>query len=278
MLQDIKRLMGRNFLFALGVAIMLFWLVVAVLAPYVTPYDPLAQDFAIRNSAPTWQHVCGTDSFGRDIFSRILSGSRISILMGLTIVAVSLVVGALYGGIAGYVGGVADEVMMRLSELVLSFPPLILAMIIAAALGPNLFNSVLAMAVIWWPNYARLMRSLVIGIKENEHVEAARALGASPIRVLLKEIFPNCLGSMLVMATLDIGNAILVFSGLSFLGLGAPPPTPEWGLMVSDGATNFYYWWMGVFPGLAIFSVAIGANFIGDGLRDFLDPKLRKML
>ena len=278
MLQDIKRLMGRNFLFALGVAIMLFWLVVAVLAPYVTPYDPLAQDFAIRNSAPTWQHVCGTDSFGRDIFSRILSGSRISILMGLTIVAVSVVVGALYGGIAGYVGGVADEVMMRLSELVLSFPPLILAMIIAAALGPNLFNSVLAMAVIWWPNYARLMRSLVIGIKENEHVEAARALGASPIRVLLKEIFPNCLGSMLVMATLDIGNAILVFSGLSFLGLGAPPPTPEWGLMVSDGATNFYYWWMGVFPGLAIFSVAIGANFIGDGLRDFLDPKLRKML
>ena len=278
MLQDIKRLMSRNFLFGLGVAIMLFWLAVAVLAPWVTPYDPLAQDFAIRNSAPTWQHVCGTDSFGRDIFSRILSGSRISILMGLTIVAVSLVVGALYGGIAGYVGGVADEVMMRLSELVLSFPPLILAMIIAAALGPNLFNSVLAMAVIWWPNYARLMRSLVIGIKENEHVEAARALGASSIRVLMREIFPNCLGSMLVMATLDIGNAILVFSGLSFLGLGAPPPTPEWGLMVSDGATNFYYWWMGVFPGLAIFSVAIGANFIGDGLRDFLDPKLRKML
>lgn len=278
MLQDIKRLMSRNFLFGLGVAIMLFWLAVAVLAPWVTPYDPLAQDFAIRNSAPTWQHVCGTDSFGRDIFSRILSGSRISILMGLTIVAVSLVVGALYGGIAGYVGRVADEVMMRLSELVLSFPPLILAMIIAAALGPNLFNSVLAMAVIWWPNYARLMRSLVIGIKENEHVEAARALGASSIRVLMREIFPNCLGSMLVMATLDIGNAILVFSGLSFLGLGAPPPTPEWGLMVSDGATNFYYWWMGVFPGLAIFSVAIGANFIGDGLRDFLDPKLRKML
>ena len=151
-------------------------------------------------------------------------------------------------------------------------------MVIAAALGPSLFNSMLAMSIIWWPSYARMMRSLVLGVKENLYVEAAEVLGASKRRILFKDIFPNCMGSMVVLCTLDLGNAILVFSGLSFLGLGSPPPTPEWGLMVSDGATNFYYWWMAMFPGLAIFSVAIAANFVGDGLRDFLDPKLRKMV
>jgi peptide/nickel transport system permease protein len=196
----------------------------------------------------------------------------------MLIVLVSLVFGSIYGGIAAYAGGLVDEVMMRVSELVLSFPPLILAMIIAAALGPSLFNSMIAMSIIWWPSYARMMRSLVIGIRENEFLEAQRVLGASKIRILFLEIFPNCFGSMLVLATLDLGNAILVFSGLSFLGLGSPPPAPEWGLMVSDGAANFYNWWMALFPGLAIFSIAIGANFIGDGLRDLLDPKLRRMV
>ena len=153
-----------------------------------------------------------------------------------------------YANRAGFVGGVTDDIMMRIAELVLSFPPLILAMVIAAALGPSLFNSMLAMSIIWWPNYARMMRSLVLGVKENLYIEAAEVLGASKRRILFKDIFPNCMGSMVVLCTLDLGNAILVFSGLSFLGLGSPPPTPEWGLMVSDGATNFYYWWMAMFP------------------------------
>ena len=274
----IKRLMKSNALFTTGIIILVLWLLVACLAPMLAPYDPIEQDYANRLKLPSAEHLCGTDNFGRDIFSRILYGSRVSILTSVLIVVMSLLFGSIYGGIAGYVGGIVDDVMMRIAELVLSFPPLILAMVIAAALGPSLFNSMLAMSIIWWPSYARMMRSLVLGVKENLYVEAAEVLGASKRRILFKDIFPNCMGSMVVLCTLDLGNAILVFSGLSFLGLGSPPPTPEWGLMVSDGATNFYYWWMAMFPGLAIFSVAIAANFVGDGLRDFLDPKLRKMV
>lgn len=277
MISYFKRLMKSNALFTVGVVIILLWLIIAVIAPLLAPYDPIAQDYANRLQPPSEDNWCGTDNFGRDIFSRILYGSRVSILTSVLIVVISLLFGSIYGGLAGYIGGIVDDVMMRIAELVLSFPPLILAMVISAALGPSLFNSMLAMSVIWWPSYARMMRSLVLGIKENLYVEAAEVLGASKRRILFRDIFPNCLGSMVVLCTLDLGNAILVFSGLSFLGLGSPPPTPEWGLMVSDGATNFYYWWMAMFPGLAIFSVAIAANFVGDGLRDFLDPKLRRM-
>ena len=178
-------------------------------------------------------------------------------------------------GLAGYIGGVVDDVMMRFSEMIQSFPPLILAMVIAAALGPNISNSVLAMAIIWWPNYARLTRSIVISVKQNDYVTASRVLGATHTRILGKELLPNSIGSMVVMCTLDLGNAILMFSGLSFLGLGVQPPVAEWGYMVSDGVRATANWWVATFPGLAIFSVAIGANFIGDGLRDYLDPKMR---
>lgn len=275
---DFRRLMKTDVLFTAGMVIFALWILTMIFAPLFIHQDPLLQDFAARFSPPGPEHWFGTDGFGRDIYSRIIAGSRVSICSGLLIVLVSLIFGSMYGGIAAYAGGLVDEVMMRLSELVLSFPPLILAMIIAAALGPSLFNSLIAMSIIWWPSYARMMRSLVISIKENEFLEAQRVLGASKTRILFLEIFPNCFGSMLVLATLDLGNAILVFSGLSFLGLGSPPPAPEWGLMVSDGATNFYNWWMALFPGLAIFSIAIGANFIGDGLRDLLDPKLRRMV
>jgi peptide/nickel transport system permease protein len=278
MLSGIKRIMKGNLLFVLGIIIFAVWILIAVFSPFLPIQDPLEQHFEVRFTAPSRMHWFGADGFGRDIFSRIIAGSRISILTAVIIVTVSLVFGGIYGGIAGYAGGLTDDVMMRLSELVLSFPPLILAMIIAAALGPGLLNSVIAMSIIWWPSYARMMRSLVITLKNSEYVEAQRVLGASHPRILFRTIFPNCLGSMLVLSTLDLGNAILVFSGLSFLGLGSPPPTAEWGLMVADGAANFYNWWMALFPGLAIFSVAIGANFIGDGLRDLLDPKLRRMV
>ncbi len=266
----------KNFMFKLGVVICVMWVLVAIFAPLISPYDPVTdQDMAGRFQAPSGEHWFGTDSLGRDVFSRVLYGTRISLTAGAITVLISFAIGMIYGGIAGYVGGAVDDVMMRFSEMVQSFPPLILAMVIAAALGPNITNSVFAMSIIWWPNYARLTRSIVIATRENDYITAAKLMGASHFRILFKEILPNCIGSMIVMCTVDLGNAILMFSGLSFLGLGVAPPTAEWGAMVSEGVLNFNYWWISTFPGLAIFSVAIGANFIGDGLRDYLDPRMR---
>lgn len=273
-LRDLLR--QKNFMFKLGIVICLAWIVVALLAPVLAPHDPNLGDVLIKFQAPSAAHWFGTDELGRDVFSRVLYGSRVSITCGLITVLISFVVGVFFGGLAGYVGGIVDDIMMRFSEMIQSFPPLILAMVIAAALGPNISNSVLAMAIIWWPNYARLTRSIVISIKQNDYVTASRVLGATHTRILGKELLPNSVGSMVVMCTLDLGNAILMFSGLSFLGLGIQPPTAEWGSMVSAGVENSNYWWVSTFPGLAIFSVAIGANFIGDGLRDYLDPKMRR--
>lgn len=266
----------KNFMFKLGVVICVTWILVAILAPVISPYSPTEVVMEDRFQSPNARHWFGTDDLGRDVFSRVLYGSRVSITCGLITVLISFVVGVFFGGLAGYIGGAVDDVMMRFSEMIQSFPPLILAMVIAAALGPNISNSVLAMAIIWWPNYARLTRSIVISIKENDYVTASRVLGATHTRILGKELLPNSVGSMVVMCTLDLGNAILMFSGLSFLGLGVQPPVAEWGAMVSDGVRDSAKWWISTFPGLAIFSVAIGANFIGDGLRDYLDPKMRR--
>lgn len=276
----IKQLLKqKNFMFTLGLIICVAWILVALFASLLSPYDPVKdQNLAIRFKPPSSAHYFGTDSLGRDVFSRVLYGSRISLAAGLVTVLISFFVGLLFGGIAGYVGGIVDDFMMRFSEMVQSFPPLILAMVIAAALGPNITNSIIAMAIIWWPNYARLTRSIVISVKENDYITASRVLGATHLRILYKEILPNSLGSLIVMCTLDLGNAILMFSGLSFLGLGVQPPVAEWGAMVSDGVLTFNYWWISTFPGLAIFSVAMGANFIGDGLRDYLDPRMRRQI
>lgn len=266
----------KGFLFKLGLIICVFWILVVFLAPLIATHSTTAQDLSIRYQPPSFSHLFGTDELGRDVFSRVMYGSRISLTAGIITVISAFSFGILFGGIAGYKGGKVDEAMMRFSELIMAFPPLILAMVIAAALGPSIINSVLAMAIIWWPNYARLMRSMVISLKESEYVTASRVMGASHIRILFLEILPNSFGPLLVMATLDLGNAILMFSGLSFLGLGTQPPTPEWGSMVSDGAKVIQNWWVSTFPGLAIFSISVGANFVGDGLRDFLDPKLPK--
>ncbi len=274
----VRQLFKNDLTFTMGVAVFAAWVFIAVTAGWIAPYDSLAQDLAQRFQGPNAAHWFGTDSIGRDILSRVLLGSRISLFAGIATIALSASFGIVYGGIAGYVGGIVDDMMMRVSEMVLAFPGIILAMTIAAALGPSLFNTLLAMVVIWWPNYARVMRSMVIATKQNEYVEASRQLGASHFRIFFKEILPNSLGPMLVLATLDFGNAILLFSGLSYLGLGSPPPTPEWGAMVADGALNFNYWWICTFPGLAIMTMALGTNFIGDGVRDMLDPRLRKQL
>lgn len=263
----------KNLLFHLGIVICFFWLLCAILAPLLAPFDPMLQDLPAKYQPPSALHWFGTDSLGRDIFSRLLYGSRISISAGVITVCISFGLGIIYGAIAGYAGGIVDEIMMRISEMIMSFPPLILAMVIAAAMGPSIGNSVIAMTIIWWPNYARLARSMVIHIKNDDYITAQKVMGASSFRILRKEILPNSMGPLIVMATLDLGNAILMFSGLSFLGLGVQPPVPEWGAMVSDGVATFNNWWISAFPGLAIFSVAVGANFIGDGLRDFLDPR-----
>ena len=255
--------------------IVLIFIFLAIFAPFVAPYDPVVQDLTLRLKAPSAAHIFGTDNFGRDIFSRVIYGGRYSLLAGCLSVIIAGIIGTFYGALAGYVGGWLDNVMMRFSEMILSFPSLILAMIINAVMGSNLFNTMFALVIVSWPTYARLMRSVVLSVKENEYVNAAEALGASRMRILMKEIIPNSVSSVLIMATTDIGNKILMFSTLSFLGLGSAPPTPEWGMMVSDGVDYFNKFWVAGFPGLAIFTMAVGANFIGDGLRDLLDPKLR---
>lgn len=276
-MNTLKSFLGqKNLMFKLGLLVCLLWILVAILAPVISPRDPLFQVTENKFQAPTGEHWFGTDKLGRDVFSRVLYGSRFSIPAGLITVLVSFVVGIFFGGLAGYIGGKTDDIMMRFAEMVQSFPPLVLAMVIAAALGPNITNSIFAMAIIWWPNYARLTRSVVLSVKENDYVVAGKVMGAGHGRLLLKEILPNSVGPLIVMCTLDLGNAILMFAGLSFLGLGVQPPVAEWGSMVSEGVETFNYWWVATFPGLAIFSVALAANFVGDGLRDYMDPRMRR--
>lgn len=266
----------KNATFKIAFVVSVIWIVLIFTGEILSPYDPIAQNLGERFLAPNGEHLFGTDSLGRDVFSRVLCGAKTSITAGIITVLLAFVIGMIYGALAAYIGGKVDNVLMRISEMIIAFPPIILAMVIAAALGPNIINSVIAMTVIWWPNYARMMRSLVITAKENDYITASRVMGASNLRVLFLEIIPNCVGPMIVMATVDLGNAILTFAGLSFLGLGTQPPAPEWGTMVSEGMSSFSYWWIAIFPGLAIFIVSIAANFVGDGIRDFMDPKLRK--
>ena len=276
MLRAVKKLFKSNYLFTLGVIICLAWILAAVFAPLIAPYDPIANDLTARLQAPSAEHWFGTDSFGQDIFSRVIYGGRYSLLAGCLTVVIAGAIGTFYGAIAGYVGGRTDNIMMRISEMILSFPSLILAMIINAVMGSNLFNTMFALVIVAWPTYARLMRSVVLSVKENEYVTASKALGASKLRILIKEVIPNSISSVLIMATTDIGNQILMFSTLSFLGLGSAPPKPKWGMRVCECVNYFNKFWVAGFPGLAIFTMAVGANFIGDGLRDLLDPKLRK--
>ncbi|MCS6847934.1 MAG: ABC transporter permease [Anaerolineae bacterium] len=273
--RGLRRLL-RNRSAAIGSAIVLFWLLIALLAPLIAPYSPTAQRVTNRLKPPSAQHVFGTDELGRDIFSRVLYGARVSLPVALAVVAMTGTVGVLLGAVAGYAGGLLDEIIMRVADAVLAFPSLILAIAITAALGPGLQNAALAIALVLWPEYARLIRSQVIALREMEFVSAAAALGASRRRTLLKHILPNALPLMLVKASLDMGNAILLAASLSFVGLGAVPPTPEWGAMIAAGRHKFFEWWLAAFPGLAIFTAVIGFNFLGDGLRDLLDPRMNR--
>jgi peptide/nickel transport system permease protein len=253
-------------LFALG----------AVFAPLVAPYDPLSQDLASRLEPPTAAHWLGTDQLGRDILSRLLYGSRISLVIGVVVVGLAGVFGTIVGLVAGYAGGLVDEGLMRLTEVFLAFPPLILAMAIAGALGPSLTNAIIAIAAVTWAVYARLARGQVLSLRRREFVEAARSIGASRTRILLRHLLPNAVAPLLIQASFDMGSAIISAAGLSFIGFGAQPPTPEWGVMISEGRNYIATQpWLSLFPGLAILFTVAAFNLIGDGLRDAFDPRLR---
>ncbi|HWE82337.1 MAG TPA: ABC transporter permease [Gaiellaceae bacterium] len=255
-----------------GLVIAGAWVVVAIFAPLIAPASPMSQSFT-PSLGPSWAHLFGTDELGRDVLSRVVYGSRVSLPIGLLLVILAATIGGTIGAVAGYFRGPIDGFFMRLTDLVFAFPPIILAMVVAAVLGRSLQNAALAIVVVAWPSYARVVRGLVLTVGESEYVESARMLGASARRALFTDVLPNVAGPILVLMTLDLANAILLLSGLSFLGLGAQPPQAEWGSMVADGTNYFQWWWMGTFPGLAIFTVVLAFNFLGDSLRDVFDPR-----
>ncbi|MGP6169858.1 ABC transporter permease [Microbacterium sp. A196] len=255
----------------IGSVIALGWVIIAFTAQWWVPFGPNAQVLP-RLQAPGIDTLMGTDGNGRDIFSRLMTGATVTIPLALMLVVAALVIGTILGAVAGYFGGWVDETLMRITDLFMAFPTVILAMVVAASLGPSLFNAVIAAVIVSWPQYARVTRSLVLSLRQQNYVVAGRLLGHSPVRSLFVDILPNIAGPVLVLATLDIGTAILLLSGLSFLGLGAQPPTAEWGSMISAAMSNFDAWWLGVFPGLAILTVVVAFNFLGDAMRDVLDP------
>jgi peptide/nickel transport system permease protein len=240
----------------------------------IAPYDPYAQQVGNRLKSPYAEHWFGTDELGRDVFSRVVYGARISVPMGFIVIVFAVIVGTLVGASAGYIGGAYDLTVMRLADITLAFPSIVLALAIAAVLGPGLVNALIAMVLVWWPEYARLMRSQVLSVKNSDYVTASVALAASHPRVLFNHILPNTFAPILVKASLDAGSAILTIAALSFIGLGAVPPTPEWGAMISTGRYKFYSWWLTTFAGLAILSVVLGYNFFGEGVRDAFDPRM----
>jgi ABC-type dipeptide/oligopeptide/nickel transport system permease subunit len=251
-----------------GAVVVGLWVLLAIAAPLVTRYDPISSQDAYNTLAPpTAAHWLGTDDNGRDVFSRLAYGGRASLGIGVIVVASGVIIGLLLGAVAGFLGRVSDEVIMRLADIVLSFPIIVLAMAVSAALGPSLINAMMAMIIVWWPTYARVVRGLVLELKEREFVTAARAVGVSEWRILWRTVIPNTIGPVIVLATLDIGNAILTVAGLSFIGFGVPPPNPEWGALISEAQQYPDV------PGIAIFTAIMGFNFFGDAVRDALDPR-----
>ncbi len=267
----------RQPLAVVGVVTIGLWIFAAIFAPWLAPYDPLAQD-AEKFATPGALHWMGTDELNRDILSRVIYGARISLPYSILLVVLSALLGSVIGGISGYFGGRVDAIIMRLTDMFFAFPAIVLAMAVAAALGPEIRNAVIAITIVSWPVYARLVRGLILNAKQNDYVTASSLLGSSSVRTLVVDLRPNLAGPVFVLASLEVGNALLLLSGLSFLGLGAQPPAAEWGSMVSMGAVNFDRWWVGLFPGLAILSAVLAFNFIGDALRDALDPRTAKAL
>jgi peptide/nickel transport system permease protein len=273
-------LLNRNRLQRVSLIVILLLVLVAIFAPVIAPYpghaisDTNPDD---KLQAPSAKYWFGTDELGRDMLSRVIYGTRISLQTALIAVGMALLIGVPLGAIAGGLGGWVDEVIMRITDVFLSFPPLLLAIAISAFLGPNLRNAMLSIAISWWPWYTRIIRGQAVSIRERQFVRAARAIGTPRSRIIFKHILPNTFAPVIVQASMDIGGVILTIAALSFLGLGAQPPTPEWGLLISTSRTYFLNaWWYSTFPGIAIFITVLVFNLIGDGIREVLDPKTRK--
>ena len=269
----------KNPLFLIGISVVSLLVLAALLAPWITPFPADAKfaiHFGVKLKPPSMDHFFGTDALGRDIFTRVVFGARMSIKIGVTVLAIALVIGVPLGLVAGYFGGRIDDIIMRISDIFLAFPSLLLPLIIAAALGPSITNAMIAIAVAWFPWYVRIVRAQVLTVKEQLYVEAARSIGVSRFSILGKHVLPNSMAPVIIQASMDMGYTILTAAGLSFIGVGARPPTVEWGLMITDARAYFLdFWWTVTFPGLAIFVTVLAFNLVGDGLRDILDPKVR---
>ena len=267
----------RNKLAIVGTVIIVLFLLITALAPLLAPYSPSAQNLSIRLQAPSWEHPFGTDDYGRDILSRVLYGSRIAFQIVLIVTLISGILGVIIGITAGYYGGAIDEVLMRLTDMFLAFPRLILAMAIAAMLGPSIINAIIAISLVQWTQYARLARAEALRVKGQPYIESIRSMGASNLRIIFLHILPMSISPILVQLTLRMGTVIITAASLGFLGLGAQPPSPEWGVMVADGRSFLIdQWWISIFPGIAIALIVFGFNLLGDGIRDMLDPRLRR--
>ena len=274
--QDALRRLFRNKLAIIGMVILGIFVFCAIFAPWIAPYDPIAQNVTRRREPPSWEHPFGLDEVGRDLLSRVIYGARVSLYVGVASVSLAIIAGTLIGAISGYAGGWIDNVVMRIMDIMLAFPSLLLAIAIVAILGPGLLNMLYAIAFVSIPAYARIIRASVLAAKEMDYTLAAKAIGCSSSRILFRHIMPNCLTPIIVQGTLGIATAILDAAGLSFLGLGAQPPTPEWGAMLGQGRGSvFTAPHVVIFPGLAIMLSVLGFNLLGDGLRDALDPRLR---
>ena len=263
-----------NVLFVLGSTLFLLIVLAAIFAPLIAPYDPVAINFADKLSPPTWQHLMGANELGQDVFSQVLFGARTSLMVGVVVISLAIAIGVPIGLLAGYFGGRLDTALMRVSDVFLAFPPLLLPIAITAALGTGLFNAMAALAVSWFPWYSRIVRGAVMRVKSELYISAARAMGVSNVRIMLRHALPNSLTPIIVQGSMDFGYAILAAASLSFIGIGAQPPTPEWGLMAALSRDRFLdNWWTVAFPGLAIFVTVLAVNLVGDGVRDTLDPK-----
>jgi len=266
----------RNPLTLAGVLIIGALVGIALVASLIAPADPTRTNLEIRFDPPTRAHPFGTDQLGRDILSRVIYGTRVSLRIAILTAVIATTIGAPLGIVSGYFRGRVDDLLMRLTDMFMAFPRLILAMAIAAALRPSLENVIIAISLAAWPAYARLARSVTLGLREETFVEAARALGAGSMRILSRHVLPGVLSPLVIQISLDMGGIILTAAGLGFIGIGAQPPTPEWGVMIADGRNYItQQWWVSTFPGIAIALVVLGFNLLGDGIRDLLDPRLR---
>lgn len=257
---------------AAGVIVIVFWLMVMLTVQWWAPNDPY-EVAGPRLQSPSRIFWFGTDELGRDLFSRVMYGARQSLPIAVAVIAVAVVVGTTLGALAGYLGGWVDTLVMRTADVLMAFPALLLAMVVSVGLGPGPRNAAIAVMIVWWPFYARLVRGQVLAIKHREHVEAAIGIGAGKVRVVRRHILPMAFTPLLVNATSDVGQVVIVMSSLSFLGLGTAPPVPEWGAMITSGSKYFFQWWIAGAPGFAIFTVVVGLNFLGDGIRDIVDRR-----